>query len=181
MTISLAPVRPSSGRPFVSFVQVRPPSVVRKMPRSPVWPQRWPCAATYTMSAFVGWMTTSLMWCVSVRPRLVKVRPPSVDLYTPSPQPMLLRVHDSPVPTHTMSGLGWNTSMSPIFDVPSFWKIRSHVAPPFVDLKMPPEAVAMNTVAGFDSTASMSVMRPTMLAGPIVRHSNARNRVSVGA
>jgi hypothetical protein len=33
-------------------------------------------------------------------------------------------------------------------------------------------------MAGFDSTASMSVIRPTMLAGPIVRHSKGRKRVS---
>jgi hypothetical protein len=58
------------------------------------------------------------MWCVSVRPTLANVRPPSVDLYTPSPQPTLLRTHDSPVPTQTMFGSFWKTAMSPMFGVP---------------------------------------------------------------
>jgi hypothetical protein len=43
---SLAPVRASSGRPFVSLVHVVPPSLVLNRPRSPVWPHRCPCEAT---------------------------------------------------------------------------------------------------------------------------------------
>ena len=35
---------------------------------------------------------------VSLRPMLVQVWPPSVDLYTPSPWDSLLWKHDSPVP-----------------------------------------------------------------------------------
>jgi hypothetical protein len=48
----------------------------------------------------------------------VKVSPPSVDLYTPSPQLTLLRTHVSPVPTQMVSWSGWKNATSPIADVP---------------------------------------------------------------
>ncbi len=69
------------------------------MPRSAFGPQTCPCAATYTMSGFSGWMRTRAIWRVSRRPTFFQVRPPSVDLYTPSPCETLPRIGASPVPT----------------------------------------------------------------------------------
>ena len=60
--------------------QVSPPSVVRYSPRSSFAPHGWPSAATYTQSAFVGWMTMRPIACVSSRPFSSQVRPPSTDL-----------------------------------------------------------------------------------------------------
>jgi Tol biopolymer transport system component len=46
MRASIAPVQPSFGRLPVSFVHVLPPSIVLKNPRSPIFPQIFPAAAT---------------------------------------------------------------------------------------------------------------------------------------
>jgi len=50
----MAPVR---GFTYSVFVQVAPPSVVLKTPRSSLSVHSWPDAATYTVSGLVGWMT----------------------------------------------------------------------------------------------------------------------------
>ena len=43
----------------------------------------------------------------------------------------------------------------------------------FVDLNAPPVPVPMKTVAGCFSTATMSEMRPPMLAGPMERQARS--------
>jgi len=45
---------------------------------------------------------------------VVQFSPPSTDLYTPSPMETLLRVHASPVPTHTTFGFLGSMVMAPI-------------------------------------------------------------------
>src|SRR5580765_5454641 len=80
----------TEGQPAVSstnstFVHVRPPSVVRKIPRS--WlGVRSPIAPTTTSSGLVALMTIDPIKWVSRRPTLVHDFPPSIDLYTPSPR-----------------------------------------------------------------------------------------------
>src|SRR5437764_1399609 len=90
-----------------------PPSVVLKRPRSLFGPQQCPSAATNATSGFVGWTTTRPMWCVSARPQLFHVLPPSVERYTPLPQLTEFRGLASPVPTYTTSGLPWHTATAP--------------------------------------------------------------------
>src|SRR5260370_32849254 len=100
----------------LTLAQVFPPSVVLKMPRSRFGPNRWPSAATYTVLGLRGSITMRAIVWVSRRPILVKVLPASVDRYMPSPAVALCRLLGSPVPTHTMLGSDWHTSMSPIDD-----------------------------------------------------------------
>src|SRR5688572_32634348 len=64
------------------------------------------------MSGFCGLMAIAEMRSVSLRPMCCHVLPPSVDLYTPSPNETLLRTFDSPVPTQTTSGLPGASAMS---------------------------------------------------------------------
>jgi hypothetical protein len=52
------------------------------------------------------------------------------------------------------------------------------VVPAFVDLKTPPEAAPTMTVEKSDSTASISLMRPAMLAGPMLRHWKSASRLA---
>jgi hypothetical protein len=69
------------------------------MPRSALGPKRWPVAATYTTLLLRGSSTTRAMVCVSRSPICVKVFPPSVVLYIPSPKDEVCRLLGSPVPT----------------------------------------------------------------------------------
>ncbi len=94
----------------------------------------------------------------------------------PSPQATLLRTHSSPVPTQMMSGFFWNQATSPIDALPYLSKIGSQVVPALTDLYTPPEAVATRTLLKSASSASMSEMRPLMLAGPMLRHLRSRTR-----
>src|SRR5688572_16532022 len=68
-----------------------------------------------------------------------------------------------------------------MFAVPYFSKIGSHVAPAFVDFHTPPDAAATNTIAGFDSTASMWLTRPDMFAGPMFRQRSAPKSICAGS
>jgi hypothetical protein len=52
------------------------------------------------------------------------------------------------------------------------------VVPALVDFHTPPDAAATNTVAKLLSTASISVTRPDMFAGPMLRHCRSANRAS---
>src|SRR5918994_4362979 len=94
----------------------------------------------------------------SRRPMCCQVLPPSVDLYTPSPNETLLRVFDSPVPTQITSGLLGASAMSPIEMVPCRSKIGFQVTPPFVVFQRPPEAVATNTILALPGRLSMSAI-----------------------
>ena len=88
----------------------------------------------------------------------------------PSPQATLLRTHSSPVPTQMMLGSFWKKATSPMEAEPYLSKMGSQVVPAFTDLKTPPEAEATRTWVKSLSRASKSEMRPTMLAGPMLRH-----------
>src|SRR5688572_3694151 len=59
---------------------------------------------------------------------------------------------------------------SPMLDVALSVNTGFQVVPAFTDFQTPPDAAATKTVAGFASTASMSVTRPAMFAGPMLRH-----------
>ena len=63
---SMAPVRSSFAS---TFVQVLPPSAVRKTPRSAFGPKAWPSAATRTMSGFLGSTIRAPIWRVSRKPQ----------------------------------------------------------------------------------------------------------------
>src|SRR5215469_14963612 len=139
MTRSFAPV---SSSIFKTCFQFLPPSTVLYTPRSPPGPHRLPVAATNTMSLFLGSMTIRLMYRELLRPTLTYVFPPSVDLYTPSPHPVLCRLFDSPLPTHTRSGLLVDTVTSPIDINPASWNCGSNEVPPFVVFHTPPCAAA---------------------------------------
>src|SRR5436853_626776 len=71
----------------------------------------------------------------------VHVSPPSVDLQTPSPQLVLWRLFDSPVPTHSRSGLLCETATSPIDIRLTSWNCASKVVPALVVFQTPPCAV----------------------------------------
>jgi hypothetical protein len=51
------------------------------------------------MSGFVGWIRMRAIVCVSPRPTWLKVRPPSLDLKTPTPGIDARNRFASPVPT----------------------------------------------------------------------------------
>src|SRR6188768_4202331 len=101
------------------------------MPRSPPGPNKLPVAATRTTSLLRGSSTIRLMNREVLSPMFVHVLPPSVDLYTPSPQLVLCRLFDSPVPTHTRSGLFCEMAMSPMDISPRSCICASNVVPLF--------------------------------------------------
>ena len=105
------------------------------------------------------------------------VLPPSVLLYTPSPQPTLWRLARSPVPTQMICGLGWNTATSPI-ECTGASKVELQVTPLSVVRQSPPVAPATYHVLGLDSTTSMSTTRPLMEAGPMFRRRSAPRSVA---
>src|SRR5678815_859856 len=143
MTRSLAPVNSSTNN---TCFHVRPPPGVLKTPRSAFGPKRCPCAAMYTTFSSVGSMTMRATERVSLRPMFDHVFPPSVDLYTPSPQLELWRVLASPVPTHTVSGADGATATAPMDIIaltPS--KTGDHETPLFELFQTPPLAVATYT------------------------------------
>src|SRR6185295_421053 len=65
------------------------------------------------MSGFVGWIRIFEIASELAKPMCVHVFPASVDLYIPSPGMMLPRMHDSPMPMNTMSGLDSDTATAP--------------------------------------------------------------------
>src|SRR6185436_20880963 len=111
MTSSVAPVSESVAS---TFFHVRPPSVVLKMPRSPPGPNSDPLDATSTVLSFVGSITMRATCCDRARPIFCHVLPPSVLLYTPSPNDVVWRLFTSPVPAHTRSGFDGETATQPI-------------------------------------------------------------------
>ncbi len=84
-----------------------------------------------------------------------------------------MRGLDSPVPTQTMLGSLGATATAPRETVASRSNWCSKVMPLLTVLSRPPDAVASQKVVGSDALTAMSVMRPPMLAGPMLRHSNA--------
>src|SRR6266513_6521919 len=96
--------QPVSLSTYNTRCQVLPPSVVLYTPRCSLLFHRCPVAATYTTSEFFGSTTMRAIRSESSRPINFQVSPASVVLYRPVPTDTLLRVHDSPVPTQTVSG-----------------------------------------------------------------------------
>src|SRR5580704_6671240 len=87
--------------PAKTFCQVLPPSVVRYTPRSSLSSHRWPVAQASTSLPSLGFTRIFAMCSLSFNPTFVQFSPPSVYLYAPAPTETLLRIQDSPVPTHT--------------------------------------------------------------------------------
>jgi len=77
---------------------------------------------------------------VCSRPMRAHVRPASVDLNMPSPTEMWLRMHDSPVPAHTVLGSDGAMARSPMECTGWSSKMGSQCTPPSTVLKMPPDA-----------------------------------------
>src|SRR5260370_16188077 len=111
-------------------------------------------------------------WCDSFRPTCAQVLPPSVDLYTPSPQETLLRALASPVPTQTTSGLDGATATAPSDTVASWSNTGVQLVPLLTVFHRPPDAVATYMIDGRDGTTATSTTRPPMLAGPRGRATN---------
>src|SRR6266705_2909750 len=125
------PMRPmrSVGRPFLRAGSVR---------RFHVLPPSGP----------VGWMTMRPMARVSPRPIFVQLLPPSVDLYTPSPQYWERRLFFSPVPTQRMLLSEGATARSPTVSLPRPLETDCQVMPPLVVFQTPPPAAPMYHVLG---------------------------------
>ena len=58
----------------------------------------------------------------------------------PSPRETLLRVHDSPVPTHTVRGSFGSIATAPMDCTSCLSKTGLKVVPPFIDFHTPPLA-----------------------------------------
>src|SRR5215213_10496602 len=133
-------VTPVFSLTFRILFQVLPPSAVLYSPRSPPGPQSGPWAATYTVSESRGSMTILPICSDALRPTFCQVRPPSTDLYTPSPYPTLRWLLFSPVPTHTTLGFLGSRTTQPIEYDPSLSKTGVQVTPALVVFQTPPEA-----------------------------------------
>src|SRR5262245_58208652 len=92
----------------------------------------------------------------------------------PSPTETLLRVHDSPVPTHTVFGRAWSIATAPI-DWQYLSKTGLNVVPPSTDFHTPPPAEPTYSVRRSPSRPSIAAMRPDMVAGPIARSETPPN------
>src|SRR5947207_3317014 len=68
------------------------------------------------------------------------VVPPSVDIKTPRPPEMSLRMLASPVPTQTMFGFDGASAIAPMEATASFSKMGFHDSPPSLVRKTPPAA-----------------------------------------
>src|ERR1039457_5735433 len=88
----------------------------------------------------------------------------------PSPTETLLRVQDSPLPTHTICGLDGSMVTAPIDCTSGLSNTDLKVVPPLIDFHTPSLAEAVKTVRRPGSySASTAAMRPLILADPILR------------
>src|SRR3954466_4152119 len=88
----------------------------------------------------------------------------------PSPYDTELRVHDSPVPAHTVFGFFGSMAMAPIDCTGCLSKTGLNVVPPFTHFHTPPLAAPTYSVMRFAScTASIAAMRPDIAADPMLR------------
>src|SRR3954466_10639932 len=88
----------------------------------------------------------------------------------PSPYDTELRVHDSPVPAHTVFGFFGSMAMAPIDCTGCLSKTGLNVVPPFTHFHTPPLAAPTYSVMRFAScTASIAAMRPDIAAEPMLR------------
>src|SRR3954463_1757884 len=110
-----------------------------------------------------------MCWVFS-RPINFHVMPPSVDLNTPPPGSIVLRVFGSPVPAQTMFVSVGAMASTPIEITDLSSKTGRHVTPLFVVFQIPPAAAATNTVLDGPGIPTTSDSRPMKFAGPTVRH-----------
>src|SRR5215471_3807706 len=88
----------------------------------------------------------------------------------PSPTETLLRVHDSPVPTHTTFGFFESIAIAPIDCTGCLSNTGRNVVPPFTDFQTPPLAAPTYTVSrSFSWIAAIAAMRPLIAAAPMLR------------
>src|SRR5712691_8094017 len=83
---------------------------------------------------------------------------------------VLLRVHASPLPTHTVFEFFGSMVIAPIDCTGCLSKTGLYVVPPFCDFHTPPLAAPTYTVRRCPSqTASSAAMRPLIVAEPMLR------------
>src|SRR5260370_8657980 len=88
----------------------------------------------------------------------------------PSPIETELRVHDSPVPTHTVSWCDGSTAIAPIDCTDCLSNTGLNVVPPSSDFQTPPEAAPAYTIVLPRSTnAATAETRPLISAEPMLR------------
>src|SRR5262249_44324955 len=97
------------------------------------------------------------------------VSPPSVERYTPSPQPDEFRSLPSPVPTQTTSESDGATATAPTESIGCLSKIGWKVTPLSLVLKKPPCPSPTQNTNGLRGSIAMSDTRLTITAGPIER------------
>src|SRR6185312_6470917 len=88
----------------------------------------------------------------------------------PSPIDTELRVHDSPVPTHTVLGCDGSIAIAPIDWTGWSSKTGRNVVPPSIDFHTPPDAAPTYAVVAPPSLmAAIAAMRPLIAADPMLR------------
>src|SRR6266849_1297646 len=88
----------------------------------------------------------------------------------PSPIDTLLRVHASPVPTHTTFAFFGSTVIAPMDCTGCLSKTGLKVVPPLTDFHTPPLAAPAYTVSRWPShAASTAAIRPLIAAEPMLR------------
>src|SRR4029453_7633440 len=141
MATSPHPPRAASGAGACRRARhVLPPSLVVYRPASPPGAKRFPSAAPQRIFASFGCTAIRAIADDVFSPTLAKVSPPSVERYTPSPQPELFRSLPSPVPIQPVFPSEGATATAPIDATDSFSKIPWNLPPLFEVLATPPVA-----------------------------------------
>src|SRR5512143_3966257 len=88
----------------------------------------------------------------------------------PSPTETELRVHDSPVPTHTLLGFDGSIVIAPIDCTLALSNTGLKVVPPSIDFQTPPDAAPTKIVVlPFTFMPVTAAMRPLIVADPMLR------------
>src|SRR5437764_3007671 len=91
----------------------------------------------------------------------------------PSPIDTEFRVHASPDPAHTISGLVGSSASAPIDCTGCLSNTGRKVVPPSVDFHTPPDAAPTNTVVLPPALrAATAATRPLIAADPMLRASS---------
>src|SRR6187401_2618429 len=155
------------------LVNVFPPSVVLYNPRLGVALNGSPNTPRYATFEFRQ-SSSMLAMCSSRKPRKVHVRPPSVVFHSPSPCAVLPRMHVSPPPTHTTSGLRESMAMAPMVPPKNRSLIGVHVSPPSVVFITPPPVVPNQYSLGLATDPAAATERPPR-SGPTSRQRSPPN------
>src|SRR5690242_401512 len=121
------------------------------------------------MSELRGSMRILPMCSDCFSPTFCQLRPPSTDLYTPSPYETDRCALFSPVPTQMTFVFFGSMTTVPIEYEASLSKMGVHVVPAFVVFHTPPDATATYHVRLSRGWTAMSAMRPDVSAGPMDR------------